>query len=52
MDTVNSDYLSIYSIYPLESLICGGLAGMSVDLGLFPLDTIKTRLQVHLYCYC
>lgn len=27
------------------SLQAGGCAGMSVDLTLFPLDTIKTRLQ-------
>ncbi|XP_048878989.1 S-adenosylmethionine mitochondrial carrier protein isoform X3 [Brienomyrus brachyistius] len=27
------------------SLVAGGIAGMSVDLTLFPLDTIKTRLQ-------
>ncbi|XP_056380535.1 mitochondrial S-adenosylmethionine carrier protein isoform X1 [Hyla sarda] len=27
------------------SLLAGGMAGMSVDLILFPLDTIKTRLQ-------
>ncbi|XP_043564236.1 S-adenosylmethionine mitochondrial carrier protein isoform X9 [Chiloscyllium plagiosum] len=29
----------------LASLGAGGLAGMCVDLTLFPLDTIKTRLQ-------
>ena len=28
------------------SFVCGGLAGASVDAILFPLDTIKTRLQV------
>lgn len=27
------------------ALISGGLAGLSVDVALFPLDTIKTRLQ-------
>ncbi|KAL3780844.1 hypothetical protein ACHAW5_000838 [Stephanodiscus triporus] len=27
------------------SLLAGGLAGTSVDLALFPIDTIKTRLQ-------
>ncbi|XP_015413723.1 PREDICTED: S-adenosylmethionine mitochondrial carrier protein isoform X1 [Myotis davidii] len=27
------------------SLVAGGVAGVSVDLILFPLDTIKTRLQ-------
>ena len=26
-------------------LICGAGAGLAVDLGLYPLDTIKTRLQ-------
>jgi len=29
----------------LTSLIAGGMAGTSVDISLFPLDTIKTRLQ-------
>ncbi|XP_033110114.1 S-adenosylmethionine mitochondrial carrier protein-like isoform X1 [Anneissia japonica] len=29
----------------LISLVSGGCAGMSVDLALFPLDTVKTRLQ-------
>eukprot|EP01134_Creolimax_fragrantissima_P006636 CFRG6636T1 len=29
----------------IASLLAGGIAGTSVDLALFPLDTIKTRLQ-------
>ena len=29
----------------LTSLVAGGLAGTSVDVALFPIDTIKTRLQ-------
>lgn len=29
----------------LTALICGGLAGTSVDVALFPIDTLKTRLQ-------
>jgi solute carrier family 25 (mitochondrial S-adenosylmethionine transporter), member 26 len=29
----------------LTSLIAGGMAGTSVDVALFPIDTIKTRLQ-------
>ena len=29
----------------LTSLISGGVAGTAVDVALFPLDTIKTRLQ-------
>jgi solute carrier family 25 S-adenosylmethionine transporter 26 len=28
-----------------KPLICGAIAGLSVDIALFPLDTIKTRLQ-------
>ena len=28
-----------------SNLKAGGIAGISVDAGLFPLDTIKTRLQ-------
>ncbi len=27
------------------SLLCGGIAGFAVDVSLYPLDTIKTRLQ-------
>ncbi|KAF2472094.1 mitochondrial carrier [Lindgomyces ingoldianus] len=29
----------------LRSLVAGGLAGTTVDLSLYPLDTLKTRLQ-------
>ena len=29
----------------LAALICGGMAGTSVDVALFPIDTLKTRLQ-------
>eukprot|EP00617_Octactis_speculum_P005366 CAMPEP_0185774910 /NCGR_PEP_ID=MMETSP1174-20130828/80403_1 /TAXON_ID=35687 /ORGANISM="Dictyocha speculum, Strain CCMP1381" /LENGTH=269 /DNA_ID=CAMNT_0028462309 /DNA_START=9 /DNA_END=818 /DNA_ORIENTATION=- len=29
----------------VTALLSGGVAGMSVDIALFPLDTIKTRLQ-------
>ena len=29
----------------LTSLIAGGCAGTSVDVALFPIDTLKTRLQ-------
>lgn len=31
--------------YFISALLAGGTAGTSVDLALFPLDTIKTRLQ-------
>ena len=29
----------------LKALMCGGMAGTSVDVALYPIDTIKTRLQ-------
>ncbi len=29
----------------LSELIAGGLAGTAVDVAMFPIDTIKTRLQ-------
>ncbi|RYC56954.1 hypothetical protein CHU98_g9258 [Xylaria longipes] len=29
------------------ALLAGGIAGTTVDLSLFPLDTLKTRLQSH-----
>lgn len=28
-----------------DAMVAGGLAGVSVDIALFPLDTVKTRLQ-------
>jgi solute carrier family 25 S-adenosylmethionine transporter 26 len=28
-----------------DAMLAGGVAGASVDIALFPLDTIKTRLQ-------
>lgn len=31
--------------YVTSALLAGGLAGTSVDIALFPLDTVKTRLQ-------
>jgi solute carrier family 25 S-adenosylmethionine transporter 26 len=29
----------------LTALVAGGMAGTSVDVALFPIDTLKTRLQ-------
>ena len=29
----------------LTAMVAGGLAGTSVDVALFPIDTLKTRLQ-------
>ena len=31
----------------MDSLIAGAIAGLSVDLALYPLDTLKTRLQTN-----
>lgn len=30
----------------VESLIAGGIAGVVVEAALYPIDTIKTRIQV------
>ncbi|KAJ8598591.1 hypothetical protein CTAYLR_001679 [Chrysophaeum taylorii] len=30
---------------PVHALVCGGCAGFAVDVSLYPIDTIKTRLQ-------
>ncbi|TGZ83302.1 mitochondrial carrier [Ascodesmis nigricans] len=38
---------SILSSPYVRSLIAGGIAGTTVDLSLYPLDTLKTRLQSH-----
>lgn len=35
--------------YILVSAIAGGVAGISIDFALFPVDSIKTRLQVMQY---
>ncbi|KAL7430196.1 hypothetical protein ACHAXH_003483 [Discostella pseudostelligera] len=47
--TTNIDHATATSIERhnpfLTSLIAGGLAGTSVDVALFPIDTLKTRLQ-------
>lgn len=32
-------------VSPLQALIAGGCAGFAVDVSLYPIDTIKTRLQ-------
>jgi hypothetical protein len=39
------NFSSYYFLLLLVSLIAGGLAGVVVDIGLFPVDTIKTRIQ-------
>lgn len=39
----NNDKLKLNN--SIISLISGGLAGISVDIGLFPIDTLKSRLQ-------
>uniref|UniRef100_A0A0K0EET8 S-adenosylmethionine mitochondrial carrier protein n=1 Tax=Strongyloides stercoralis TaxID=6248 RepID=A0A0K0EET8_STRER len=33
------------NLEPLRWFVCGGFAGLSVDLALYPIDTIKTRIQ-------
>ena len=45
-----SVFVSLFSFQDLalssmESLMAGGLAGLCTDLSLYPLDTLKTRLQ-------
>ncbi|CAG8813675.1 9514_t:CDS:2, partial [Racocetra persica] len=34
-----------YNVNFAQALVAGGIAGTSVDVILYPLDTIKTRLQ-------
>jgi hypothetical protein len=36
----------VYNIFFLEGSIAGGTAGVVVETALYPIDTIKTRLQV------
>ena len=35
-----------FELTKLVSAIAGGVAGISIDFALFPVDSIKTRLQV------
>jgi solute carrier family 25 thiamine pyrophosphate transporter 19 len=35
-----------FSALQLKELLCGGLSGSAVKLALYPLDTVKRRLQV------
>ncbi|CAB4418979.1 unnamed protein product [Rhizophagus irregularis] len=34
-----------YNFNMKQALVAGGIAGTAVDVALFPLDTLKTRLQ-------
>lgn len=50
MDNVENSIIGDNSNSPepvsfMKALVCGGLAGTSVDVALFPIDTLKTRLQ-------
>lgn len=33
-----------------DGCIAGGIAGVAVEAALYPIDTIKTRLQVYIEC--
>lgn len=35
----------------VDGIIAGGTAGVVVETALYPIDTIKTRLQVSFICY-
>jgi len=41
----NNNNMSKKDVPFWTALVCGGLAGTSVDVTLFPIDTLKTRLQ-------
>ncbi len=47
LESVEAQEQGKYSF--LASLLAGGMAGMAVDISLYPLDTIKTRLQVRFF---
>lgn len=40
-----------FGLTNLVSAIAGGVAGISIDFALFPVDSIKTRLQVMHFSY-
>jgi hypothetical protein len=39
-------------LFPEEGSIAGGTAGVVVETALYPIDTIKTRLQASLVFCC
>jgi hypothetical protein len=39
----------MYSLFISEGSIAGGTAGVVVETALYPIDTIKTRLQVNMF---
>ena len=45
----SSDRSSDGKLLFVRSLLSGAMAGFSVDVSLYPLDTIKTRLYVLLF---
>ena len=49
MDAENNNPLLTNQTFDYKSTLvsigAGGLAGMSIDFALFPVDTIKTRIQ-------
>ena len=42
----------MYNLFISEGSIAGGTAGVVVETALYPIDTIKTRLQVNLISHC
>jgi hypothetical protein len=44
-DELDSAIMTSEGVSFLNSLVAGGMAGTTVDVALFPIDTIKTRLQ-------
>jgi solute carrier family 25 S-adenosylmethionine transporter 26 len=44
-DTQNDTATTVSTPSLLTALVAGGMAGTSVDVALFPIDTVKTRLQ-------
>ena len=45
--TADADAATTAAVEPsfMTALVAGGMAGTSVDVALFPIDTLKTRLQ-------
>jgi hypothetical protein len=42
-------FFLMYSLFISEGSIAGGTAGVVVETALYPIDTIKTRLQVNMF---
>ena len=44
---LNRHYQCVTFAGPLRTIFCGGMAGVSLWIAIFPADVVKSRIQVH-----